>query len=125
MKKIHTEKAPAALGPYSQAIEAGNWLFLSGQVALNPKTGRLENDSIASETHQIFTNIRAVLNEAGLTLENVVKCSVFLKDMADFATVNEVYSQYFDNHQPARECVAVRELPVGAQVEISVIAMRS
>jgi 2-iminobutanoate/2-iminopropanoate deaminase len=119
---ISSSKAPAAIGPYSQAVKSGNFIFLSGQLGINPETGEFVSASIAGQTSRIFSNIKAVLSEAGLTLDNVVKTTVFLADMADFAAMNEVYSQQFDKPYPARSAFAVKTLPKNALVEIEVIA---
>ena len=120
-KKIHTNDAPAAIGPYSQAVVTGNLIFTSGQIALNPETGALEGANITEQTHRVCKNLSAVLDEAGGSLESAVKTVCFLSDMADFAEFNAVYGQYF-TEKPARSCVAVRELPKGALVEVEVIA---
>lgn len=122
---INTEKAPAAIGPYNQAIKADKTLFVSGQIPLIPETMELVTSGIQDETHQVFKNIQAILTEAGYALEDVVKASIFLSDMGDFATVNEIYAQYFTSNQPARECVAVKTLPKNVNVEISVIAWKA
>ena len=122
---INTDKAPAAIGPYNQAIKADKTLFVSGQIPLIPETMELINTGIQDETHQVFKNIRAILTEAGYTFEDVVKASIFLSDMGDFAAVNEIYAQYFTTNQPARECVAVKTLPKNVNVEISVIAWKA
>ena len=119
--KIQTEQAPAAIGPYSQAIEAGGFVFTSGQIALDPATGLLAAQDIAGQTHQVCKNLAAVLAAAGLGLEDAVKTVCFLADMNDFAAFNEVYGQYFA-HRPARSCVAVKALPKGALVEVEVVA---
>ena len=119
--KIHTNNAPAAIGPYSQATVVGNLIFTSGQIPLNPETGVLEGESIAEQTHRVCKNLEAVLSSAGGTLKSAVKTVCFLNDMADFAEFNEVYAQYF-TEKPARSCVAVKELPKGALVEVEVIA---
>lgn len=119
-KKIHTDQAPAAVGPYSQAIEVDGFIFASGQVPLDPATGNLVEGDIKTQTKQVIKNIDAVLKEAGVTYENVVKTTCFLVDMKDFADFNEVYGEYFTN-KPARSCVAVKELPKGAEVEVEVI----
>lgn len=119
--KIHTNNAPAAIGPYSQAIVTGNLIFTSGQIALNPETGVLEGANITEQTHRVCKNLSAVLAEAGGSLESAVKTVCFLSDMADFAEFNAVYGQYF-TEKPARSCVAVKELPKGALVEVEVIA---
>lgn len=122
--KIHTNNAPAAIGPYSQATVVGNLIFTSGQIPLNPETGVLEGESIAEQTHRVCKNLEAVLSSAGGSLKSAVKTVCFLNDMADFAEFNEVYAQYF-TEKPARSCVAVKELPKGALVEVEVIAERS
>lgn len=119
--KIHTNNAPAAIGPYSQATVVGNLIFTSGQIPLNPETGVLEGESIAEQTHRVCKNLEAVLSSAGGSLKSAVKTVCFLNDMADFAAFNEVYAQYF-TEKPARSCVAVKELPKGALVEVEVIA---
>ena len=121
ISKIHTNNAPAAIGPYSQAICAGNLIFTSGQIALNPETGVLEGETVTQQTHRVCQNLDAVLTAAGSSLKNAIKTTCFLQDMADFAAFNEVYAQYF-TEKPARSCVAVKTLPKGALVEIEVIA---
>lgn len=121
---VITENAPKPIGPYSQAVWAGNTLYLSGQIALNPKTNTLIIDSIESETRQIMENIDAILSSQKLTFGNIVKTSIFLKDMNDFALVNTVYGTYFENAFPARETVQVSGLPLNVNVEISVIAVK-
>lgn len=124
MKKIiTTTNAPAPIGPYSQAVQAGNFLFVSGQVAINPENGELSIGNIEEETHQVMRNLKAVLIEAGLTFDNVVKSTIFLSDMGTFAQVNEIYGQYFTADFPARETVQVSVLPKNVNVEISVIAV--
>jgi 2-iminobutanoate/2-iminopropanoate deaminase len=124
MKEIvHSTNALAPIGPYSQAVKAGNMLFASGQIALDPTTGKLVNASVAVETRQVLENVRAVLHAAGLTERNVVKTSIFLSDMSLFAEVNAVYAEYFNEDPPARETVAVAGLPMGVNVEISVTAL--
>jgi 2-iminobutanoate/2-iminopropanoate deaminase len=120
---IQTDKAPAPIGPYNQAVKANGLLFVSGQVAFIPATGELEMSSIQAETHQVMKNLDAVLSEAKLTFGHVVKTSIFLSDMSLFAQVNEVYGSYFTGDYPARETVAVKGLPRGVNVEISVIAV--
>ncbi|MFD2582816.1 RidA family protein [Pedobacter vanadiisoli] len=120
---INTNNAPAPIGPYSQAVQAGNFLFVSGQVAINPENGELNIGNIEEETHQVMRNLKAVLLEAGLTFDNVVKSTIFLSDMGTFAQVNEVYGQYFTADFPARETVQVSVLPKNVNVEISVIAV--
>lgn len=122
---INTDKAPAAIGPYNQGIKADKTLFVSGQIPLIPETMELINTGIQDETHQVFKNIQAILTEAGYAFEDVVKASIFLSDMGDFAAVNEIYAQYFTTNQPARECVAVKTLPKNVNVEISVIAWKA
>src|SRR5690606_15349297 len=122
---INTDKAPAAIGPYNQAIKADKTLFVSGQIPLIPETMELINTGIQDETHQVFKNIQAILTEAGYAFEDVVKASIFLSDIGDFASVNEIYARYFTTNQPARECVAVKTLPKNVNVEISVIAWKA
>ena len=123
MKKvINTNNAPAPIGPYNQAIAAGNFIFLSGQIALNPATGDLVLDDIKTETKQVMENIKAILTEAGVDFSNIVKTSIFLLDMQNFAQVNEVYGTYFTSDFPARETVQVAGLPKNVNVEISVTA---
>jgi|SRR6478609_2157280 2-iminobutanoate/2-iminopropanoate deaminase len=117
-----TDKAPAPIGPYNQAVKAGGLVFVSGQVALVPATGELETSNIQAETHQVMKNLDAVLTEAKLTFGHIVKTTIFLSDMSLFAQVNEVYGSYFTGDYPARETVAVKGLPRGVNVEISVIA---
>ncbi|MBQ7335286.1 MAG: RidA family protein, partial [Clostridia bacterium] len=115
--KIQTEKAPAAIGPYSQAVAVGNLVFTSGQIPLNPETGVLEGSTIAEQTHRVCKNLEAVLEAAGSSCKNAVKTVCFLQNMEDFAAFNEVYAQYFVN-RPARSCMAVKTLPKGAWVEV-------
>ena len=125
MKSIHTEKAPAAIGPYSQAIDSGAGLvFVSGQLPIDPATGAFPEGGVAEQTRQSLLNARAILQAAGLDLNNVVKTTVFLADMADFGAMNEVYAQFFAAPFPARSAVAVKDLPKGARVEIECIATR-
>jgi 2-iminobutanoate/2-iminopropanoate deaminase len=119
---ISTKDAPAAIGPYSQAIRIGNLVFLSGQLGIDPETGNFAAASVDGQAVQVFKNIRAVLTEAGLTLDNVVKTTVFLADISDFATVNEVYARHFSEPYPARSAFAVKTLPKNALVEIEVVA---
>ena len=125
MKKIiHTDKAPAPIGPYNQAVQAGNTLYTSGQIALNPATMELVLDDIETETEQVMKNLEAVLAAAGMTFGNVVKTTIFIMDMGDFAKINGVYGKYFDEKTaPARETVQVAGLPKGVNVEISMIAV--
>lgn len=120
---INTTNAPAPIGPYSQAVKAGGFLFVSGQVAINPENGELNITSIEEETHQVMRNLKAVLLEAGLSFEHVVKSTIFLTDMGTFAQVNDIYGQYFTSNFPARETVQVSVLPKNVNVEISVIAI--
>ena len=123
MKKvISTSKAPAAIGPYSQAIQVGNLVFASGQIPIDPATGNFVAGGVREQARQLLTNVKAILDEAGLTLDNVVKTTVFLADMNDFADVNAVYAEFFAEPYPARSAVAVKTLPKGALVEIEVIA---
>jgi 2-iminobutanoate/2-iminopropanoate deaminase len=119
---INTEKAPAPIGPYNQAVKFGNMLFISGQIALIPGTSDLNQTDIATETHQVMNNLKGILAEAGFGFSNVVKTTIFLSDMNLFGAVNEVYGTYFDGDYPARETVAVKGLPKGVNVEISMIA---
>ena len=121
---IHTEKAPAAIGPYSQAVKAGNLLFVSGQIPIDPATGIFAGEDITTQTRQSLTNVQAILEKAGYSLSDVVKATVLLADMADFAAMNTVYAEFFTSNCPARAAFAVRELPKGALVEIEVIACR-
>ena len=121
---ISTAKAPAAIGPYSQAIQGGNLFFLSGQLGIDPATGDFVPGTVSEQTEQVFNNIRAILAEAGLTLDQVVKTTVFLSDMADFAAMNAVYGKYFTEPYPARSTVAVKTLPKNGWVEIEIIAMQ-
>lgn len=120
---IATDGAPAAIGPYAQAIRANGLLFCSGQIPLDPATGEMVTGGVAAETEQVMANIVAVLAAASVGLSQVVKTTIFLADMGDFATVNEVYGRCFGNHKPARSTVAVKSLPRGALVEIEVIAL--
>lgn len=121
-KIIHTEKAPAAIGPYSQAVAIGGFLFTSGQIALDPETGVLVDGDIKAQTERVLKNLSAVLEEAGCTAKNVVKTTVFLSDMNDFAAMNEVYGTFFKENPPARSAVEVSKLPKNAKVEIEAVA---
>ena len=121
MNKGETKMAPAAIGPYSQAIEVANLIFTSGQIPLNPETGVLEGSDIKEQTHRVCKNLKAVLEASGTSLKKAVKTTCFLSNMDDFAKFNEVYAEYF-TEKPARSCVAVKELPKGALVEVEVIA---
>ncbi|RKR85662.1 2-iminobutanoate/2-iminopropanoate deaminase [Mucilaginibacter gracilis] len=122
---IKTDKAPAPIGPYNQAILAGNTLYVSGQVAINPVTNEVELNGIEAETHLVMNNIKAILEEAAFGFEDVVKTSIFLSDMGTFAQVNQVYGSYFTGNYPARETVQVSVLPKNVNVEISVIAYKA
>ena len=122
LKKISTDKAPAAIGPYSQGIIANGMLFASGQIPINPATGNVEGDDITSQAELVMKNVGALLTEAGTDYKNVIKTTCFLADMGDFAAFNEVYARYF-TEKPARSCVAVKELPKGVLCEVEVIAV--
>lgn len=122
MRTISTESAPAAIGPYSQGIVVNNMFYSSGQIALTPE-GELVDGGVVEQTHQVFRNLQAVLGAAGATFDTVVKTTVFIKNMDDFATINEIYAQYFTNHKPARSCVEVARLPKDVLLEIEVIAL--
>lgn len=122
---INTTNAPAPIGPYSQAVVANGFLFASGQVAINPENGELTMASIAEETHQVMRNIKAVLIEADYDFAHIIKTTIFLSDMGLFAEVNEIYGSYFDAEFPARETVAVKGLPKGVNVEISITAYKA
>ena len=123
MKKIQTENAPKAIGPYSQAIEYGGFIYSSGQIPIDPLTGNLAEGGIEVQTERVIKNLTAVLNAAGSNLDNVVKTTCFLKDINDFAKFNEIYAEYFTG-KPARSCVEVSALPKGALLEIEVIAIK-
>ncbi len=125
MKKIiSTNNAPKAIGPYSQAVLAGNILYCSGQIAINPKSGALNTANIIAETNQVMQNLEAVLSEAEMNFNNVVKCSIFLKDMKQYTDVNKVYAEYFGDNPPAREAMEVSVLPRNVNIEISLIAIK-
>lgn len=125
METIYTKNAPEAIGPYSQAIKAGNLVFTSGQIAINPATGNVEAQDIEAQSRQVMKNLTAVLEEAGCTWENVVKTTCFLKDVAkDFAAFNAVYSEVLGDCKPARSCVGVAELPKGVLVEVEAVAVK-
>ena len=124
MKTIQTTKAPAAIGPYSQAVEANGFVFASGQLGINPATGEFVEGDVQAQTRQALTNARAIMNEAGLDLNNVIKTTVFLSDMANFAAMNEIYAEFFSEPYPARSAVAVKTLPKNALVEVVCIAVR-
>jgi len=121
---IKTNNAPAPIGPYSQAVKSRNTLFTSGQIAINPKTGKLEIESIEIEMHQVMKNMKAVLNDANMTFDDVVKTSIFILNMDNFSLINEIYGQYFTGNFPARETVEVTRLPKNVNLEISMIAVK-
>lgn len=123
-KVISTSTAPEPIGPYNQAVQAGNFLFISGQIAINPATGTIETNDVISEAHQVMHNLRAILHAAQMDFNNVVKTTIFLTDMSLFAQVNEIYGKYFTGDFPARETVAVKGLPKNVNIEISMIAAR-
>lgn len=125
IQAVHTDSAPAAIGPYSQAVTVDGWLFASGQIPLDPATGELVTGSVAEQTDQVFKNLAAVLAEGGTSLSSVVKTTVYLVDMGTFAEMNEVYGRHFGDHRPARATVAVAALPKGVDIEIDVIARTS
>jgi len=120
-KTISTDKAPAAVGPYSQAVKSGSFLFVSGQIPLDPKTGEIVEGGIKAQTRRVMDNLQAIIESTGMSLKNVVKCSCFLADMNDFTAFNEVYAEYFKTDKPARECVEVGKLPKNVMVEVSAI----
>ncbi len=125
MKRIiRTSKAPAAMGPYSQAVEINGTLYVSGQVALDPDTAKMVEGDITVQTHQVLRNIKAILQEAGYSFADVVKSTCYLNNIADFKAMNEVYSQYYVENQPARAAFAVKDLPLGALIEIETVAMK-
>jgi len=123
-KSVESSKAPAPIGPYSQAIWAGDTLFISGQIAIDRENDTMITDEIRKETHQVMKNLKAILTEAGLSFDHVVKSSIFVKDMGNFQKINEVYGSYFTSTPPARETVEVSGLPKGVNVEISCIAVK-
>lgn len=124
MKQISTQNAPAAIGPYSQAIEVNGFVYASGQLPIDPATGAFPEGGVKEQTRQSILNVKAILEEAGLALSKVVKTTVYLADMGDFAVMNEVYSQFFAQPFPARSAIAVKALPKGALVEVEVVAAR-
>lgn len=124
MKQISTQNAPAAIGPYSQAIEVNGFVYASGQLPIDPATGAFPEGGVKEQTRQSILNVKAILEEAGLALSNVVKTTVYLADMGDFAAMNDVYSQFFAQPFPARSAIAVKALPKGALVEVEVVAAR-
>ncbi len=121
---INTPDAPAPIGPYNQAVQTGNLLFISGQICIHPPTGEMKNKDLQEETHQVMHNLKAILQQAGMTFSNVVKTTIFLTDMKRFAEVNEIYGQYFEGEFPARETVEVSALPKFVNVEISMVAAK-
>jgi 2-iminobutanoate/2-iminopropanoate deaminase len=121
---IFTKEAPAPIGPYSQAVKSGNTLYVSGQIALDAISGELINENITEETHAVMKNLEAILRGAGFGFENVVKCTIFIRNMGEFATINDAYGQYFKINPPARETVEVSKLPKNVNVEISCIAVK-
>ncbi|WP_050613445.1 RidA family protein [Bacillus testis] len=123
LEVINTTNAPAAIGPYCQGIKVGNMLYASGQIPINPATGEVVEGGVSEQAKQVMENVKAVLAEAGSSLEQVVKTTCFIVDMNDFAAFNAVYGEYFSEHKPARSCVAVRELPKGVLCEVEVIAV--
>ncbi len=125
LKPVRTEKAPAAIGPYSQAVVAGNLVYTAGQIALDPATMQIVGSTIEEQTTQVFENLRAILESAGASLQSVVKTTVFLSDMGEFAAMNEVYARYFGDHKPARSTVQAARLPKDVKVEIDALAVLS
>ena len=123
MNLLHTDRAPKAIGPYSQAVRAGTLLYTSGQIPLDPETGELVTESFEAMVRRVFDNLAAVLESGGASFRHVVKTTVFLKSMSDFAVLNGIYAEYFGDHKPARSTVAVAELPKGALVEIEMVAI--
>ncbi len=121
-KQISTDLAPSAIGPYSQAIEIDGFLFASGQIPITPETGNIESDDISEQTHRVMKNIKAVLAECGVGFDAVVKTTVFLTDLNDFAAVNKIYGEYFTEPYPARSCIQVAALPKGAKIEAEIVA---
>ena len=121
---LHTDLAPAAVGPYSQAVAANNMIFTSGQIPINPKTGKIEAATIEEQTEQVMKNLHYVLAQGGVAFDRVIKTTCFLADMNDFAAFNGVYAKYFPENPPARSCVQVAALPMGAKVEVEVIAVQ-
>ncbi|MDL0420111.1 RidA family protein [Caldibacillus thermoamylovorans] len=124
LRKIHTEHAPQAIGPYSQGIEAGNFIFLSGQIPVDPETNEIIEGDIVAQTNQVMRNIQAILASIGLTLNHIVKTTIFLKNMDEFILVNEAYAKHFGEHRPARSTVEVSRLPKNVSIEIEVIAAK-
>ncbi len=125
IRAVHTDDAPGAIGPYNQAVACGDLLFCSGQIALDPKTMELVEGGVAEQAEQVLKNLRAVVEAGGSNMDRILRCTIFLTDMADFATVNEIYGRHFSGAKPSRACVAVRELPKSGLVEIDCIARLS
>lgn len=123
MNLLHTDRAPKAIGPYSQAVRSGNFLYTSGQIPLDPATGEIVKGDFEAMTRRVFENLKAVLESGGATFRNVVKTTVFLKSMSDFQVLNGIYAEYFGDHKPARSTVAVADLPKGAPLEIELVAV--
>ena len=123
MRSVYTDGAPRPVGAYSQAVVAGNLVFVSGQIAINPQTGKLEGKTVGEQTRRVLSNIKAILSAVGLSEKNVVKTTVYLTDLSHFGELNEVYNEFFKGHKPARETVEVKALSLGALVEISAIAV--
>jgi 2-iminobutanoate/2-iminopropanoate deaminase len=121
---IYTDNAPKPIGPYSQAVEANGFVFISGQIAIDPATNNMLNSNVKAEAEQVMKNLQAIVHAAGCEMSDVIKCSIFLRDMNDFAVVNQVYGEYFTEHPPARETVAVLDLPKHAKVEISAVVLK-
>ena len=121
---ISTDRAPAPIGPYEQAIGVGGTYYISGQVPLDASSGEMQNESVEAEAHQVMKNIGAILEEAGLSYDQLIKCTIFLTDLSSFSKVNEVYGSYFSEMTPARECIEVSKLPKGATVEVAAIAAK-
>ncbi len=122
MKTIHTDKAPAAIGPYSQAVETGNYIFTSGMIPVIPETGEIAGDTVEAQARQAFTNLKNLVEASGSSLDNVVKTTVFIKDMNDFSKINEIYAEFFKENLPARSCVEVARLPKDVKLEVEAIA---
>ena len=122
---VRTSGAPQAIGPYSQGVKAGGWLFLSGQIPLHPGTGKLVGDSMEEQTERVLENVKTLLAAAGMSLEDVVQCTVYMTDLSEFGSMNQVYARYFPKDPPARVTVGVASLPKGARIEISLVAFHS
>ncbi|RMG90540.1 MAG: RidA family protein [Zetaproteobacteria bacterium] len=122
MQPVHSDRAPAAVGPYSQAIVCGGMLYTSGQIALDPDSGNMVGEDVGTQTRQVLKNLQAVLNAAGCTQQNIVKATIYLTDMADFSEVNTIYAEWLGSHRPARSTVQVAALPLQARVEIDLVA---